>query len=141
MRLENFGIASSIELQFEKAFWDLHNSAIFRGFELLPDDNSAVMKWSSANSPSLPGRSGARLVFIGLKYVYMSARDNDLPLREDTCVAAIVKVDPKVQHPDPYMRPVSESSDEFRLAFCFQSTRIIEIESDAVRFALIRDND
>ncbi|HEY1424524.1 MAG TPA: hypothetical protein VGF20_13805 [Candidatus Acidoferrum sp.] len=141
MRLENFEIASSIELQFEGQVWDLHNSAYFRGFQLSAADNTAVMDWSSLNSPSLPGRRGIRLRFNGLESVQLTPRDGDLPLTEDTCVADIVKVDPAVQHADPYIRAVLDYSDRFRLAFRFQSGRIIEIGSESVAFIVFSDED
>jgi hypothetical protein len=141
VRLENFEIPTSIELQFEGKRWDLHNAAHFRGLQLLPSDNAAIMKWSSTNSPSLPGRNGVNLLFKGLQFLQISARDSDLPLTEDTCVADILKVDPSVQHSDPHVRAISDFSDQFRLVFCFQSARVIEIGSDAVRLILVNDGD
>ena len=133
MRLENFQIASSIELQFDGKLWDLHNSAYFQGLRLVPRDNAALMEWVPSSSPGLSSRSGMKLLFEGLQFVQIGARDSELPLTEDVCVADILKVNPSVQHSDPYMRPVPESSDHFRLVFSFQSRRIIEIGSDSVR--------
>jgi hypothetical protein len=63
VRLENFEIVSSIELRCDGEIWDLHNRAHFRGLQLLPNDNAAVMSWSSANSCTLSGRHGVQLFF------------------------------------------------------------------------------
>ena len=123
MKLENFEIASSIALRSEGKICDLHDCAHFPGLQLLPNDNAAVMNWSSANAPSLPDRQ------------------SELPLKEDRCVFHVVKVAPNVQHSDPYRRPVLESSDQFRLVFCFQGGRSIEIGSDAVSLIAISDKN
>ncbi len=141
MKLENFEIASSIALRSEGKLWDLHNSAHFRGLQVLSNDNAADINWSSAKAPGLPDRQSVQLFFKGLQFIQVTAGDGELPLKEDKCVSDVVKVDPNVQHSDPYWRPALESSDQFRLVFCFQGGRSIEIESDAVSLIVISDED
>lgn len=139
MRLENFEIHSSIELQTENRFWDLHNVAHFCGFELIPDQNAMIMRWSATSSSDLwgpyePKFSGMTLRFKNLQFLSVGARDEGLPLTEDVCVWYILKVDPAVENLDPYMRtrPDWKATDSFRLVFRFQSKRVIEIESETV---------
>src|SRR6266404_4411826 len=42
MRLQNFEISSSIELQSAGLFWDLHNFARFLGLAIIPTENICV---------------------------------------------------------------------------------------------------
>jgi hypothetical protein len=81
-----------------------------------------------------------KLRFVGLQFIRVTPRDKDLPLSEDTCVSDILRVDPRIEHADPYMRAVLEMTDLFRLAICFQSRRIIEIESDEVGLIPVSDH-
>ncbi len=141
MRLGNFQIASSLELPFEGELWDLHNGANFLGLQLLPSDNTAVMNWSSTTPPRLLGRHGVKLLFEGVQFVQISARDTAWPLTEDTCLADILKVDPNLPHADPRLRAISDFSDHFRLLFCFQSRRIIEIGSATVKLIPVSGKD
>lgn len=137
MKLENFDIGSSIELQTENRFWDLHNAAHFGGLELISDENAVVMRWSAVSSSNPWGPyeqkfSGMDLRFKNLRYLSVGARDGSIPMTEDTCVSYILKVDPTVEEVDPYKRTRRDwnPSDSFRLVFRFQSARTIEIESD-----------
>lgn len=139
MRLENFDIHSSIELQTKDRFWDLHNASHFCGLEFIPDENALVMRWSAASSSSLwgpyePKFSGMALHFKNLRFFNIGPRDESLPLAEDACVWYVLKIDPAVEDPDPYMRTRREwkLADSFRLVFRFQSRRVIEIESQSV---------
>jgi hypothetical protein len=89
------------------------------------------MRWS------LPAASGAKLSgielrFTGLQFLSAGLRDGELPLSEDTCVSYVLKVDPRVENDDPYLRQVFDLSDSFRLLFRFQSGRIIEVGSESV---------
>jgi hypothetical protein len=137
MKLENFDVSSSIELETGNTFWDLHNVFDFRGLELIPGENAAVMRWdlpSGFNHSGLDEMkcSGMALRFKNLRFLHVGARDGDLPLTEDTCIWYILKVDPSVEHVDPYRRTRQDwkPTDSFRLVFAFQSHRIIEIESE-----------
>ena len=137
MKLRNFEISSSIELQSGGLFWDLHNFANFQGLELISGENAAVMSWTVPPGSNPWGCyenkfAGMKLLFAGLVFLYVGPRDKQLPLTEDTCVSDILKVDCDSPHADPYMRAVLELTDRFRLAICFQSRRVIEIESDSV---------
>jgi hypothetical protein len=140
MKLENFEIcSSSIELQTGGSFWDLHNVFSFRGFELVPSENTVVMRWSVPSRSKRSGISemkfsGMDLCFKNLQFLHVGARDGDLPLTEDTCTSYILKVDPGIEHVDPYRRARRDwkPGDSFRLVFAFQSHRIIEIESETV---------
>jgi hypothetical protein len=136
MRLKNFEISGFIELQSDNLFWDIHNSADFEGLELLPAYNAVVMKWTvpkRANPWGRPGNnsSGMKLYFDDLLFLKVSPRDPDMPFTEDGCVSHILKVDPNIQHDDPFMRTRTNwaPGDFFRLALLFQSGRVIEIES------------
>ena len=137
MRLQNFEISSSIELQSAGLFWDLHNFARFLGLEIIPAENIALMSWSVPKGPNPWGCNenkfaGMKLRFTGLQVIRLSPRDPDLPLTEDICVSEILKVDPRVDHADPHMRAVWEMTDRFHLAISFQSRRMIELGSEAV---------
>jgi len=137
MRLENFEIHSSIELQTENLFWDLHNFADFAGLELIPAENMAIMRWTVPPESNPWGCyenkfSGMALRFKNLQLLHLGARDKGLPLTEDTCVSYVLKVDPTVEGVDPSMRACREPTDSFRLVFQFQSGRVIEIESEVV---------
>jgi hypothetical protein len=139
MKLKNFEIASSIELQSGDLVWDLHNFADFSGLELSPRDNAALMRWIVPSSASNPwGCVGNRFIgmelhFHNLLFLNVSSRDQELPLSEDTCVSEILKVDPNAQNMELYLRAVLDFSQTFRLAFMFQSGRVIEIESEIVQ--------
>ena len=137
MKLQNFDVSSSIELQSGDLFWDLHNFADFDGLELIPGDDAVVMRWSVPEEPNPWGChenkfKGLELVFRGVLFLHIGPRDKELPMTEDSCVAEILKVDPKAQYPEIHMGQISRPDDSFRLAFLFQSGRTIEIESITV---------
>jgi hypothetical protein len=139
MRLKNFEISGFIELQSDNLFWDIHNSADFEGLELLPAYNAVVLKWTVAKRVNPWGRpgnnsSGMKLYFDDLLFLKVGPRDPDMPFTEDGCVSHILRVDPNIQHNDPFMRGRKNwgPDDSFRLVFQFQSRRTIEIESDTV---------
>jgi len=138
MKLKNFDISSEIELQTGSLFWDIHNFAKFEGLELIPASNAVVMKWTVPKQPNPWGcyenkYSGMTLYFDNLTFLKLTARNPDLPLTEDTCVASILKVDPKIRHDEPYMRTRPDwELASFHLVFQFQSRRVIEIGSDSV---------
>jgi len=128
MRLENFGIHSPIELQSGNLLWDLHNVSDFRGLELLPTENVAVMNWHGRTVPNHRNSgekesSGISLRFKNLQFLRVGERDGGLPLTEDTCVSEVLKVDPAIEHVEPHMRTRRDwkPSDSFRLIFRFQS--------------------
>jgi hypothetical protein len=139
MKVENFEISSSIELQAGNSFWDLHNVFSFHGLELIFSENAAVMRWDARSSSKRPRISKMKspkmtLRFKNLQFLHVGGRDGDLPLTEDTCLWYVLKVDPNMENVDPYMRTHREwkSADSFRLVFAFQSHRMIEIESETV---------
>ena len=55
MRLLNFELASSVELQSDGLLWDLHNCAYFEGLDLIQAENAVVMK--GAGSRHIPGEA------------------------------------------------------------------------------------
>ena len=137
MRLQNFEISSSIELQSGGLFWDIHNFANFDGLELIRSENAAVMRWSvpTASNPwgCYENRfTGMELHFKNLLFLLVGPRDAEMPMSEDSCVSAVLMVNPAIKHDDPYVRQVQEITNSFRLAFQFQSRRVIEIESEIV---------
>jgi hypothetical protein len=78
MRLENFEVRSSIELQTGNLFWDLHNFADFLGLELIPAENTAVMRWSVPSESNPWGCyenkfSGMTLRFKNLQLLHLGA--------------------------------------------------------------------
>jgi hypothetical protein len=139
MRLENCEIHSSIEFKTGNIFWDMHNFADFQGLELIPTENVAVMRWSVPTGGNPWGCfenkfSGMILRFKDLQFLRVGTRDRELPLTEDTCVSDILKVDPAIEGVEPYKRTRRDwkPNDSFRLVFQFQSSRVIEIESETV---------
>lgn len=139
MKLKNFEIVDWIELRSGNVDWDVHNSGHFEGLELIPAQDAVRMKWTAFNRirmgrSNTNGFSGMNLFFDGLQFLKIGPRDPEMPFTEDRCVSAIIRVDPNVQHEDPYMRVknVWAPEDPFRLVFLFQSARQIEIESKTV---------
>lgn len=139
MRLKNFEISGSIGLQTENLYWDIHNFGDFQGLELIPAQDAIVMKWSALRRDNPWGYpenrfSGMNLYFDELLFLKISPRDWEMPFTEDSCVSHILKVDPNVQHDDPFFRTrkVWGDDDDFRLVFLFHSARSIEIESETV---------
>jgi len=141
MRLKNFEISGSVQFHSDNLYWDIHNSADFEGLELLPAYDAVVMRWTApkrANPWGRPGNnsSGMKLYFDNLQFLKISPRDPDMPFTEDGCVSHILKVDPNIQHDDPFMRSWKNwgPGDSFRLVSQFQSGRTVEIESETVEF-------
>jgi hypothetical protein len=140
MKLKNFDISNSIELQSGNLFWDIHNFANFEGLEFLSASNAVHMKWSVSKATANPCGcyenkfSGMTLHFDNLQYLRLTPRDADMPLTEDTCVSAILKVDPHIQHSEPHIRTRLNwgHDDSFHLVLQFQSGRVIEIGSEYV---------
>jgi len=137
MRLHNFEISSSIEFQSGGLFWDIHNLANFDGLELIRTENAAVMRWSVPTGSNPWGCyenkfTGMELHFKNLLFLLVGPRDEEMPMSEDSCVSAVLMVNPTIKHDDPYMRQVQEITNSFRLVFQFQSRRVIEIESEIV---------
>jgi hypothetical protein len=137
MRLQNFEICSSIEFQSGGLFWDVHNFAKFDGLELIRTENAAVMRWSVPTGSNPWGCyenkfTGMELHFKNLLFLLVGPRDEEMPMSEDSCVSAVLMVNPAIKHDDQYMRQVQEITNSFRLVFQFQSRRVIEIESEIV---------
>jgi hypothetical protein len=144
MRLQNFEISSSIEFQSGGLFWDIHNFAKFDGLELIRTENAAVMRWSVpvASNPwgcYANNFAGMELHFKNLLFLHVGPRDEEMPTKEDSCVSAVLVVDPTIEHDEPYMRQVRKMTSSFRLVFLFQSARVIEIESEIVQLVPIRE--
>jgi len=140
MRLQNFEICSSNEFQSGGLFWDVHNFAKFDGLELIPTENAAVMRWSVPTESNPWGCyenkfTGMELHFKNLLFLLVGPRDEEMPMSEDSCVSAVLMVNPTIKRDDPYMRQVQEITNSFRLVFQFQSRRVIEIESEIVGLA------
>jgi len=140
MKLQNFEICSSIEFQSGGLFWDVHNFAKFDGLELIPTENAAVMRWSVPTESNPWGCyenkfTGMELHFKNLLFLLVGPRDEEMPMSEDSCVSAVLMVNPTIKRDDPYMRQVQEITNSFRLVFQFQSRRVIEIESEIVGLA------
>ena len=144
MRLHNFDISSSIEFQSGGLFWDIHNFANFDGLELIRTENAAVIRWSVPVASNPWGCyenkfAGMELHFENLVFLHVGPRDEEMPMTEDSCVSAILMVNPTIEHDELYMRQVLEMTSSFRLAFQFQSRRVIEIESEIVKLVPIRE--
>jgi hypothetical protein len=145
MKLQNFEICSDIEFQSGGLFWDVHNFASFDGLELIRADNAAVMRWNVPSTVSNPWGGygnkfvGMELHFKNLLFLFVGPRNEEMPMSEDSCVGAVLMVNPTIQHDDQYMRQVQETTKSFRLAFQFQSGRVIEIESEIVELVPIGD--
>jgi hypothetical protein len=139
MNLKNFVISGSVQLQTGNLYWDIHNSAYFEGLELIPANDAVVMKWTVPKVENPWGcrenkSSGMKLYFDDLKFLKVNPRDPEMPFTEDACVRFILKVDPDIDHEDPFMRTrkMWGPNDRFRLVFLFQSARQIELESETV---------
>lgn len=145
MRLQNFEISSSIEFQSGGLFWDVHNFASFDGLDLIRAENAAVMRWGVPTGSNPWGCdenkfTGMELHFKNLLFLSVGPRDEEMPISEDSCVLAVLMVNPAIEHDDLYMRQVQEITKSFRLAFQFQSRRVIEIESEIVELVPIGDS-
>ena len=117
--------------------WDVHNFAKFDSLELRWMENAAVMRWSVPSGSNPWGCyenkfTGMELHFKNLPFLLVGPRDEGMPKSEDSCVSAVLIVNPTIEHDDPYMRQVQELTNAFRLVFQFQSRRVIEIESETV---------
>jgi hypothetical protein len=135
MKLLNFAIDSSIELTSDGLIWDLHNCGNFEGLDLLVDQNSVLMKWTEAYPWSGHGNnfSGVNLFFRDLYFLEIGARDDELPLTEDTCVAELFQVTPEGRDKDPRLRSLHEWTNDFHIFFRFRGGRTIEIGSRTVQ--------
>jgi hypothetical protein len=139
MKFKNFEITREIELRTGTLLWDIHNFADFQGLELVPAEDAVVMKWTVPERENPWGCyenkfSGMKLYFDDLKFLKVNPRDPEMPFTEDACVSFILKVDPHIEHDDPFMRTrkMWGPNDLFRLVFLFQSARQIELESETV---------
>ncbi len=130
MKLVNFELSQpsfSIEFVGLGFVWDLHNSGMFLGITINPNDNMAVMRWKIGGNPETR-YSACDLVFASLKLMIVSPRDEDLPYSEDLCVAGISKIIPEYrERPEYRTKREWNVDDPFHLVFEFQSRRSIEI--------------
>jgi hypothetical protein len=147
MKLTNFEITSLIVLESDGLIWDVHNVFHFEELVLRCEDNSALMRWSAPFSGIPFGdetrdAAGMELLFGDLKFLQIGPRDAELPLKEDRCVASVIKVESKSVEPNPWFRTrkIWGDSDEFRVFFDFQSARTIEIESATVELCPLKKN-
>jgi len=138
MTLLNFELVTpsfAIELVGLDYVWDLHNAGRFLGVSLDAAKNTASMKWEVSGAP-MGKYAGCSLMFAGLKFLVVSARDHELPLSEDSCISNISKVlpDPRLESP-LRMKAQWKEDEPFHLLFEFQSRRSIEIEAETVELA------
>ena len=109
MRLLNFELGAlpfGIELIGRDFFVDVHNTANFRSIVLDATTNAAVMTWDKCS-----------LSFTGLKLLNISARDEELPLTEDSCVSSISKVTPGPERLDFRVKEHWNIDEPFHLWF------------------------
>src|SRR3954465_14494880 len=142
MKLLNFDLSSpnyTIELSGMGLEWDLHNFADFAGLQLLPENNSAEMRWTVSPGENHWGcrknkRVGMKLRFADLNYLEVTERDPELPMSEDSCLASVSKINKDRSKPRKFRTQESWSiGDEFCLWFQFQGGREIEIDSETVQ--------
>ena len=134
MKLLNFGLSQpsfATELLALGYVWDLHNCCDFVGLTINADDNSAVMTWTAGGHPATM-YSGCSLIFRGLKQLFVSPRDEELPLSEDTCVSGISKLVPNREQRSEYrVKREWDQSEPFHLFLEFQGRRGIEIDAES----------
>ncbi len=135
MKLINFELAQpsyAIELNGLDFIWDLHNGGEFLGLDLNPNKNSILLKWRISGHPSSQ-YSGCHLLFSGLKLMYISPRDQELPQSEDLTVSGISMVTPELTNDAAYrVKQHWNPDDRFHLIFQFQSRRSIELDAETV---------
>jgi hypothetical protein len=135
MKLLNFELSSpsyGIELIGLGFAWDLHNAGIFSGIVVDADDNSVCMRWALSGHP-ITKFSGCPLLFIGLKVMIISPRNEDLPRSEGLCISGISKLIPEPGERLEYrVKRQWHENDRFHLLFQFQSGRSIEVDADSV---------
>ena len=139
MKFLNFELSKpsfSIELNGLGYVWDLHNAGQFVGLKIIPTDNTVVMSWRITGHPATQF-SGCNLVFIGLKLLIVSSRDEELPSSEDLCLSAISKISPGSDEPDRRIKADWGKSDPFHLLFEFQSGRSIEVNAETVELVSV----
>ena len=138
MRLVNFELSKpsySIELIGLDTVWDLHNNGHFRGIDVNPNDNTAVMKWTLLGNTATT-YSGCNLIFQNLKLLLVSPRDDEFPYSEDLCISGISKIIPDhAEKPEYRTKRRWRPSDTFHLLFQFESQRSIEINAESVELA------
>jgi hypothetical protein len=72
------------------------------------------------------------LSYAGLRQLIVSARDEELPLSQDTCVSSIAKVTPGPGPVEFRVKTQWDADEPFHLWFQFQSARSIEIDAETV---------
>jgi hypothetical protein len=135
MNLINFDLVQpsyAIGLNGLGVVWDLPNAGEFLGLDLNSSKNSILLKWRMSGHTSSQ-YSGCHLLFSGLKLMYISSRDQELPQSEDLTVAGISMVTPEISKDLAYrVRRQWSPDDPFHLVFEFQSRRYIELDAETV---------
>ena len=136
MKLLNFSFLDepyAVEIRAFDCIWDLHNVADFEGFCQNVKDNSLEMKWKINPNYALqkyPANSFG-ILFMGVEFLEVTPRDQELPHTEDDCLASVSRV--LIGEPLP-RNPTDIGEKLFHLLFEFQSGQKIRIGAESVEF-------
>ena len=140
MQLLNFEVGGqNIDLEWpDDGYADLHNDYNFRQLTYVPAERRLTLYWqkSSASWAKYAPARALHLIFEGVSYVQVKARDPEYPISEDDCLQNICRTPPEVRDEFENIYFNEDAQHSYDLTLYFQSEWGIKVNADTVRLQL-----
>jgi hypothetical protein len=140
MELVNFAIGGNhIDLEWpDGGYADLHNDYDFRQLTYVPAEVRLILSWhkSSGEWAKNASAQALHLLFEGVSYMHVKARDPDYPISEDNCLRDLCRVAPEERTDFDHLWDNRNPPAEYDLQLVFQSEWGIKVNADTVRLQL-----
>ena len=140
MELTNFRIGGQyIDLEWDTdGYADLHNDFDFTSLQYAPVDARLLLEWTKSSGKwarKVPYQ-GLRLIFEGVHFFKVKARDQEYPLSEDKTLAQISRtpIEARDEFENMYFHEYTQSY--YDLTIGFQSEWGIKVNAATVRLEL-----
>jgi hypothetical protein len=140
MQLLNFVVGHQhIDLEWaDGGYADLHNEYDFSQLTYAPVEAKLILSWqkSSGEWAKNAAAQALHLVFEGVGYLQVRARDPEYPISEDDCLRDICHTPPEERADFDHLWESKNPPAEYDLQLVFQSEWGIKVNADTVRLQL-----
>lgn len=140
MELINFRIGGQyIDLEWDAdGYADLHNDFLFISLQYAPADVRLILEWTKSSgkwAKKVPYQ-GLLLIFEGVHFFKVKARDQEYPLSEDKTLAQISRTPIEARDEFENMYFNEDAQPHYDLTIGFQSEWGIKVNADTVHLEL-----
>ncbi|WP_022822784.1 hypothetical protein [Hymenobacter norwichensis] len=140
MQLLNFAIGrQNIDLEWpDDGYADLHNHYDFSQLTYVPAEARLILSWQKSSGEWAKNAAAQTLylLFEGVGYMQVKARDPDYPLSEDACLQSICRTPTESRDEFENIYFNVDAQHSYDLTLYFQSEWGIKVNADTVRLQL-----